>query len=527
MPGNAVDDTLRTLFTATSDLDTFPAAVSAHFAELYPDNEVLAQIPSLSPKNSLYSLPERSLVKFNAMVQDTSPSPEMYLATTPDNQLGGWGIAEEHLADIDYAHLRECSLLWAVSIPGESQWSSNHGPTISGAPTPSHPHKFPIPDVSHVGVQLKIYDTKAAENSVLDTDSPINVPTLHVLFFRQIPHTIVPRVFPSESLLPSSDGVRNELIAWIAEEALAEDREAAEWVLLAAIARVQSRTPPILPLSLTVSAFPSPPAEAPSSTPALCHVLSHLVPLFTTLPLSLNTLNNTSFAPESINENLHSGRLQLPAGSVCVVTESGVTEGIIGEKGLTNLRTVQEMMNGQTLQYIFPFSHFAFETDVSFVVLTDGKKSAFFQTHANVPLRPASPNESWKLDMYKPAEEIKLPTEETLELFRQLIGGAKTGKVSIGEAAASFIEEDFVQERKAVSSEAKKAEAAVTSDDLIHRMMVARLIALSLHEPEVSVEIWKRTKDLERKRKARVHVDASATPTPPTPIAPSTPMPST
>ena len=62
------------------------------------------------------------------MVQDTSPSSEMYLQKSSDGSLGGWGIHEEIDSGsghaIDYADLRECSVMWAVSVPGESQWCS-------------------------------------------------------------------------------------------------------------------------------------------------------------------------------------------------------------------------------------------------------------------------------------------------------------------------------------------------------------------------------------------------------------------
>lgn len=58
------------------------------------------------------------------MVQDTSPSSEMYLRTTKGGSLGGWGIhvTEDGSSDIDFGELRECSILWAISIPGESLW---------------------------------------------------------------------------------------------------------------------------------------------------------------------------------------------------------------------------------------------------------------------------------------------------------------------------------------------------------------------------------------------------------------------
>jgi hypothetical protein len=58
------------------------------------------------------------------------------------------------------------------------------------------------------------------------------------------------------------------------------------------------------------------------------------LPLSVTLPLSLPLLNTSAFTPESKNEDLHAGYLQLPAGCTVLVTESGVAEGKLVEKGI-------------------------------------------------------------------------------------------------------------------------------------------------------------------------------------------------
>ena len=179
----------------------------------------------------------------------------------------------------------------------------------------------------------------------------MSVPTLHVVSSKSIPMTILSRAFPDPSLLPSIKTLREGLITWIANEALAGDRIAAEWVLLCIIARVyvlthiytpilfiihvvcrQSRVPPMCHLSLTISHFPSVSNEQ-TSTPALVHVLSQILPMVSVLPLSLNLLNNTSFRPESKDEDLHSGWLQHPKGSVIICTEGGVSEGNIVQNG--------------------------------------------------------------------------------------------------------------------------------------------------------------------------------------------------
>jgi Mini-chromosome maintenance replisome factor len=93
------------------------------------------------------------------------------------------------------------------------------------------------------------------------------------------------------------------------------------------------------PLSLTISHFPSPSNEN-TSTLALFHVLSQILPIVSVLPLSLDLLNNTSFYPESKDEDLHSGWLQHPKGSVIICTEGGVSEGSIAQKGMVMLRCI-------------------------------------------------------------------------------------------------------------------------------------------------------------------------------------------
>ena len=119
--------------------------------------------------------------------------------------------------------------------------------------------------------------------------------------------------------------------------------------------------------------------SSPSTLPALSHVLSLLLPLHVTLPLSLDLLNSVPFAPESVNEDLHSGYLQLAHGTTVLMTEGGIQEGKLVERGVLNVRTIQEVISTQTLAYKFPFSEFSFPTDIGFVILAEGTKSALFQ----------------------------------------------------------------------------------------------------------------------------------------------------
>ncbi|KAF7295174.1 hypothetical protein MIND_01056200 [Mycena indigotica] len=528
---------LEDLYDAKPD---FPSRVWSHFSSIFASKDAFSEIPSIHAINPIHT--DRKLVKGRFMIQDTSPSPEMYLAHRSEGKCGGWGLADDipnsggEILEETRLDLRENVVVWAVQIPHESDWVGTEidGPnskfkflvlcnsrltlpiathfTEPHVPE-THPHKFPT-RARHLGVQVKIYDTIRGESlksteiytlvgiytmeqmtGELDAPGPILVPTLHVLFFQPLTTTLVPRTFPYYTDLSKSEALREELIAWISKESLGGDKHVAEWVLLATIARVQSRSPPLLPPSLTISKFPSPSGEF--KTPKLLAVLSQLFPMVDALPLSLDTINHSSFSPESKNEDLHSGRLQLPRGSICVVTEGGVTEGGIVERGVMNIRALQVAMTSQTLDYVFPFSRFSFETDIAFLVLAEGRKSTFFQTHSTVPLQHDTSS-----NLYGPAESINLPSLQKLALFRQLVGGAKIGNVTVEQAVAEHIQEDFVSERKATSATAE----TVTSEDLIHRMTVARLIAMSMHQTTISLDVWKRVKWLEAARKARLDV---------------------
>ena len=67
----------------------------------------------------------------------------------------------------------------------------------------------------------------------------VEVPALHVLFSSSEQDNTAEQTdrLPSNLQLADVPRIRELLIDWIAEEALCGDREAAEWVLLASIAR--------------------------------------------------------------------------------------------------------------------------------------------------------------------------------------------------------------------------------------------------------------------------------------------------
>ncbi|KAI9443235.1 mini-chromosome maintenance replisome factor-domain-containing protein [Lactarius indigo] len=442
-------------------LDDFPKAVAKHFSDIFRTEDAFSEIPPLIPSRS-YN--DRALVRFRALVQDTSLSPEIYLSRLRDGKCGGWGMTEipqddGEDSDFDYNHLRDCAVLWAISVPGETEWyqsASDGYPSARGEfprETSYHveslrAHKYPIPEGVHYGVQIKMYS-----NSGNDIPKTTDVLNLVGILSNEPRHRL--DVFEA-SPDPFQHHVREELLSWIADEALGGDRDAAEWVLLTCVARVQSRTRSLNPPSLTLSHFPSP-TSSPPTLPALCHLLSLVLPLHVTLSLSLDLLNSVPFAPESVNEDLHSGYLQLAQGTAVLMTESGIQEGKLVELGVLNVRAVQQVIDTQTLAFSFP-------TDINFVILAEGTKSALFLTDVTLPLD--SPSTS---DLYKPKSDIKLPSTDKLEAFRRLILGAKVGNIEVTDAIS-----------EKTLSDKESTDDAMSPEDLKRTITLARLVP-SLH----------------------------------------------
>ena len=120
------------------------------------------------------------------MVQDTSLSPEIYLSKLRDGKCGGWGLTDTSQGESDdsnfnYNHLRDCVVLWAVSVPGETEWyqsaldglssargefarktyiGTSQGPAADQHVEPLRAHKYPIPGGAHYGVQIKVSSSR-------------------------------------------------------------------------------------------------------------------------------------------------------------------------------------------------------------------------------------------------------------------------------------------------------------------------------------------------------------------------------
>ncbi|CAD6890909.1 unnamed protein product [Tilletia controversa] len=269
--------------------------------------------------------------------------------------------------------------------------------------------------------------------------------------------------------------------------------------------------------------------------PKLSQTLRSLLPAVVDQSLALTHLNSreVSFAPRAgtssssdTGETLHAGRLQLTPGTLLLVDEVGMGEGgTLNEGGVRNLQTLSGVLRTRRLEYEYPFNRFAFEADLRCVVLSAGK--SFLPVDVFVPLEGAAARvregEDAKDKEEEEEEEAVAPSLDTLRLFRLFLLQARYGAFTIDErdGVAERISADFVEARKRAANvaaaakqkggseeeataEAAAVEGMATQEDLLRRMSIARLLALSRSESRLSVETWVRAGELDEARLERI-----------------------
>uniref|UniRef100_A0A0K3CHI2 BY PROTMAP: gi/472587858/gb/EMS25354.1/ mini-chromosome maintenance complex-binding protein [Rhodosporidium toruloides NP11] gi/647401640/emb/CDR48017.1/ RHTO0S15e05050g1_1 [Rhodosporidium toruloides] n=1 Tax=Rhodotorula toruloides TaxID=5286 RepID=A0A0K3CHI2_RHOTO len=489
---------VQRLYAEDPSLDGFEKRVAETFSQLLSDDNAVQQIPALTFLTTPSTLPPSgSLVRFRAMVQDTGMGSELYQAIGEGNEVFMYG-AEEGIGGNpeDYSKLKERQLFYVVNLQSSvdrlslsASSSSAPAPAASKNPNPAEPHFGLVAKVyGDSGESLKTTDVcefvgVLGETSDTASSSTSTVPALHVILTRPASKPTLPAT-PTEK--EAREALRKELVAYLADS-LGGDSDAAEWVLLALVARIHTRHATGMALgSLSLNlALPD------SFTTTLSRTIATLVPTSTTLDLSIASLNdkNTRLAPRSRDESLESGRLQLASGTAVVLDLRGIGEGKLEDTGVRNLRHVATTVAQQKLSYEFPFSSFELETDLNFILLSEGK--AIVPVECVVYVKPATDSKA----------STSQPDKAKLNQFRSFISAAKYSTFDIPEGMSEVIQSDFVERRQA-----SHGGEGMSQDDLLFRMTAARLMALSYGEKELSKEAWMRTAELDDRRKERMPV---------------------
>lgn len=556
------------------DQATFVSTVQRYFANLFGNDELRAKVPFLTPTLVEQQLSSQSsssstlarLVRWRCMIQDTSLGNEVlprHFRTsdgTKRNGLfgaasrisGGTSAVDAIPSDGGFGSL---STMCGVSLPGQTTWArlADEGLDVLGGAdltvtqedgsqataadaNNASSLKDKLPRGEGMAVLLKVYDEDLAESlqvarivdvlGVLDkcplpsadwtsmgtasgesSSSPVHT-TLHVISVEQ------DRQRSTEGKI---DAEARRTLVHLLSNSMAGDDLAAEWLLLALLARIHTRSAgqTLGSLSLNLSGLPTAPSD--DRKPAVYHLLQAVLPLLADQTLNLTHLNapTTNFEPrsEADEQGLRAGRLQLVPGTVLFVDEGTMQEGQLKESGIANIRALSAVLQTNKLPYAFPFSSHEMDTHLPCVVMSQGK--SFLPVDVQVPLQA----EASKIDALFGDSPLAAEDEGAqLPGLRRYLAAvqhhaAQSNAFTIPVQVSDKIQDDFVQTRKtnqAIIANAKDGEPTAktitmdTQEDLARTIQVARLLCLSNGHSQLRWQDWQEAKRLDEERQKRL-----------------------
>ena len=215
-------------------------------------------------------------------------------------------------------------------------------------------------------------------------------------------------------------------------------------------------------------------------------VLQQLVPLVRVVDLSELT------APYQSSGRLHPNVLQLPAGSVLIVTCPNSSGQQPEWSSLKQQRqTLQSLCQGHRLPYCFDGGcRIAFEADYRILVLTSGSEPLFdfgctLQVHCGPPRAVSA-----------------APPQLARHLRRHLAQGRALGNVSVPPAVLERAQHDFLQRRA--------TNRAATGEREFHQWLtLTRLHARSRAVTEATPDDWEAALHLHQALRATMTLDAA------------------
>ncbi|RLN85278.1 hypothetical protein BBJ28_00002754 [Nothophytophthora sp. Chile5] len=289
--------------------------------------------------------------------------------------------------------------------------------------------------------------------------------------------------------------MRKQLVDYL-KQAVRGDTLAAEYLLLTLLSHVYARADPSTPLgnlSLNLELEKSLETEEKSAFVAqLNNTLESLMPMVARVDLSLKELNSTKFMPHKDydREVLLGGVLQVANGTTMLVNETALAAGQLNAQGVKNIGALQSLVEKMLLPYDFQFYNMDFPQDVAVVTVSEGK--SILPVNVAVPLAATD----------TVTEMTSTPAEQVLECFRVFLSVLRSFAVTIGNEEAEMAEKHYV--------ECRKSQQKVALEDLHRWLRLARLVALSRGEGQVSKAAWQTMLDLETRRLTRSTSDASS-----------------
>jgi hypothetical protein len=345
--------------------------------------------------------------------------------------------------------------------------------------------------------------------------------------------------------IPSSAGatvqaVRTETLTYLTA-LCGGDALAGEFMLLGLLSRVVARPDDrtIGKMSVNLSGLPgAPPAQgplspAPSPTPGtaddeaniarmraagvsvplasgashwakMIHAgIKHVTPRAALLPMTAAILQHAEIVPRKDNtlDRLRSGALQVPEGTAMIIDETLLLPGQYVGRAAKALQALKTLATDAKVLYDFSVSETAataqfvpMPADLPTIVLSSSK--SLLECDAHVPLSAEA--KAALTAASAAATTPPVPTEAFTSRCRLYLAAARCVSFTFPDAVRETVQKDLATYKRSHS-----AANPVSDRDLYRLMDMARLVAASLGQVELTEAVWTHVKHLETERRAR------------------------
>ncbi|KAL0872192.1 hypothetical protein ABMA27_004598 [Loxostege sticticalis] len=326
---------------------------------------------------------------------------------------------------------------------------------------------------------------------------PSLVPRLHAVYVKKLDHCnpLVTETIDQGAVLKEANAAREHLLKALTELLLG-DQLAAEYLICHLIACIYLRQETLALGQFCLNLSNLPTQKYPNYARQLYDIIKQFVTKSYYLPLTIDNMNTLSLLPKKDYEcnRLTSGVLQLSKDTHLVLDETKMEQGTLDSTGVNNITALGNMIKTQKVEYDFKYYKMEFDSDVSVLILSEGK--SLLPSDYHVPLRP----EESSLEIFDAIVEAATYylKEEIMNVIRTYLTSLKLVKYTISEDL-QFVEDDFIEMRSKSDTQ-----NPVTADDLHRLLVLARLVSLSRGCDSLSKECWDITKSMEAERLHRV-----------------------
>ncbi|KAG6460337.1 mini-chromosome maintenance complex-binding protein [Manduca sexta] len=340
--------------------------------------------------------------------------------------------------------------------------------------------------------------------SITHNPPPSLVPRLHAVHVKKLEHCnpLVRESVDQGIILKEANLAREHLLKALTELLLG-DKLAAEYLICHLIACVYLRqeTMNLGQFCLNLSNLPI--QKYPDYAKQLYDIIKQFVTKSYYLPLTINNMNTLALLPKKDYDcnRLTSGVLQLSKDTHLILDETKMEQGRLDATGVSNVTALGNLIKTQKVEYDFKYYKMDFNSDVSVLILSEGK--SLLPSDYHVPVRP----EESSLEIFDAIVEAATYylKEDVMNIIRAYLTNIKLVKYTINEDI-KFVEDDFIEMRSKASPE-----NPFTADDLHRLLVLARLVSLSRGYDSLNKECWELTKNMENERLHRVKTRTAST----------------